>query len=232
MKTRFKTFQSFLLASLLALATLPAIADTILFDNTNPPPTYSVNAFTISFPFSVADSFTLTQTSTIDDITFVTWTLHGDTVSSVDWEISSFPFECPCYDSGVASGLPHTLIELNPYGYDVLQQSFNASDGYEGTLVLPAGTYYLQLVDAFSADGNPVYWDQSGGPASAEQETLGPTAFSIPRSESFQIDGVAGGPINPPPPPTVPEASTFSFLLLGGFALFGYSFFLSRQTRK
>jgi hypothetical protein len=229
MKTRFETFQPLLLASLLALATLPAIADTILFDNTNPSPTYSVNAFTISFPFSVADSFTLTQASTIDNITFVTWTLHGDAVSSVNWEISSFPFECPCYDSGVASGLPNTLIELNPYGYDVLQQSFNASDGYEGTLVLPAGTYFLQLGDAFSAEGNPVYWDQSDGPASAEQETLGPIIFPIPRSESFQIDGVPGVP---PPPPDVPEASSFSFLLLGGFAFFGYSFFRSRQTRK
>jgi hypothetical protein len=110
-----------------------------------------------------------------------------------------------------------------------LQQSFNASDGYEGTLVLPAGTYFLQLGDAFSPEGNPVYWDQSDGPASAEQETLGPIIFPIPRSESFQIDGVPGVP---PPPPDVPEASSFSFLLLGGFAFFGYSFFRSRQTRK
>ena len=93
MKTKISAFKPLLLASLLVLAALPAAADSILFNNTNPSPTYNVNAYSINEGFSVTDSFTLAQTSTITGVTFVTWTSPGeafpdDTVTSVVWAIT------------------------------------------------------------------------------------------------------------------------------------------------
>jgi len=239
MKTRNRTFQSVLLASLLALATLPAAAGPILFDNTNLSPTYNTNGWSINQGFSVTDSFTLTQNSTLTGVTFVTWTnpgnaFPGDTVTSVDWAITDNAFGGATEDSGTATGLPNTFIETNTNtnGYDVLQQSFDISP-----YVLGPGTYWLQFGDAVSAQSGPVYWDESDGAASADLSGFG----SIP-SESFQIEGVLGGtpsgiPGDPGTPasggPTVvPEGSSFSYLLIGAIAILGYGFFRKRNTAK
>jgi hypothetical protein len=242
MKTKLSTLNPLLLASLLALATLPAAAGPFLFDNTNPSPAYNFNAYSINEGFAVTDSFTLAQTSTITGVTFVTWTnpgdtFPGDTVTSVDWAITDSAFGGATEDSGTATGLPNTFIETNTNtnGYDVLQQSFNINPNE----VLAAGTYWLEFSDAVSAESGPVYWDESDGSASAQLSGFGSIG-----SETFQIVGVPGGTPSGIPgdpgtpagggsgPGVVPEGSTFSFLLLGGLAFFGYSFFRNWQTGK
>jgi hypothetical protein len=238
MKTKISTFQPVLLASLLALAIIPAAADPILFNNTNPTPTYNTNGWSINQGFAVTDSFTLTQNSTVTGVTFVTWTnpgggFPGDTVTSVDWAITDSAFGGATEDSGTATGLPNTFIETNTNtnGYDVMQQSFDL-----GPYVLAPGTYWIELSNAVSAQSGPVYWDESDGAAGAQLSGFG----SIP-SESFQILGDLGGtpgsgPGDPGTPggggDVVPEGSSFSFLLLGGLAFFGYSFFRNRQAGK
>jgi hypothetical protein len=66
---------------------------------------------------------------------------------------------------------------------------------------LNAGTYWINLENASVPSGDPVYWDENSGPASASENSVG----SIP-SEAFTVNGTQNTG-------TVPEPS--SILLLG-----------------
>jgi len=217
MKTRFGTFQPVLLASLLALAVIPAASGQILYDNTTGN-TEETNAWSINNGFSVTDSFTLTNDSTISGITFVSWTPAGETVSSVDWSIGSSAFG-KNEASGSANSLPNSSPKPESLGnidYVALQQSFIIPNEE-----LAAGTYWLTFSNATaSTEGDLVFWDESDGSSSAQQFN-GSITFGRP-SESFQILS----------PTDVPEGGSYSYLLLSGLALVGCGFFRIRKTGK
>lgn len=158
----------------------PSPQDQILYDNG--PINGSVDAWTINFGYSVTDSFTLGSASTITSFTFGVWAYSADTPLTVDYSISSSPF----------GGAPTTLALTssfqysNQYGYDIDSE---AASGLN--IPLGPGTYWLTLQNAVTTQGNPLYWDENGGPSQAEQSALG----TIP-SEAFTIIGSTG----PPPP--------------------------------
>src|SRR5215467_7055937 len=61
----------------------------------NGPAAGNTDAWTINFGYSIANSFVLPFLSdpyTLQGFSFMVWALPGDTVSSVDWAVTSAPF--------------------------------------------------------------------------------------------------------------------------------------------
>lgn len=211
--------RAFSLSLLLAvLAAMPATAQTLY---ENGPINGQTDAWTINFGFVVSDSFTIsTGPSTITGFSFGAWLFAGDTLDSVEINISSEPYGGTQYfDQQVnvtASG-----CFLNQYGFNVC----NETAAFNGP-TLNNGTYWVNLLNGVTADGNPVYWDENSGigchsegcPSQAcEAGCLG----TMP-SEAFTVLGTNNGS-------SVPEPS--SFVLFGSSAVALGSFF-RRKMRK
>jgi len=189
----------------LALATLPAWGDQTIYDNG--PANGTTDAWTINFGYIVSDSFNTGVGMTVTDFEFAVWEFPGDTVSRVDWSITTAENGGTVIGSGTAS-VTDKFISANQYGYNIdviTATGLNVS-------VSEHATYWLNLQNASVASGDPVYWDENSGtgcggtgggancPSSASESALG----TIP-SEAFTISGNPTG--------TVPEPS--SILLFG-----------------
>ena len=180
----------------------PQASASVLYDNG--PINGTVEGWDINQGFSVSDSFTLSQASTITGVTFGGWTDAGQTITSVDFGIvataNTYTF------NGIASVTNGSAIPGAGYGaYTVRSDSFST-----GSINLAAGTYYLVLGNAVASDGLYAFWDQNSGPSTATQSGAG----SRP-SESFQILDMTTA---------VPEPSTWAMIILGfaGVGVMGY----------
>ena len=170
----------------------------------NGPINGTTDAWTINFGYIVSDTFTSTG-GAVNSVSAGIWEFPGDTVSSVDWSITSQENAGTVYGSGTASGsnLFDRFISSNQYGYNIDAITFNT-----GNVNLSPGLYWLNLQNASVASGDPVYWDENSGagcsgsgcPSQASESALG----TIP-SEAFTINGACCG--------TVPEPG--SVVLLG-----------------
>jgi PEP-CTERM motif len=193
----------------LALAVIPASAQ-VLYDDG--PINGTVDAWTFNFGFTPSDSFTVPANATVTGLVFGTWEFPGDTLISVDWEITQYELSGTVYGSGTASGnsLTDQFLSVNQYGYDIDQITVTGLN----VGLAKAGEYWLTLQNGVVSGGNPVYWDENDGPSDASETALG----SIP-AESFQIIGNGGSG-------TTPEPS--SFILLGS-GILGLAGVLRRQ---
>jgi len=185
----------------LALAAVPAFAD-----YSNGAINGTTDAWTINFGYIVSDTFVTGASDTaVTGFMFGTWEFPGDTLSSVDWSITSAENGGTVYGSGTASGknLTDQFISTNQYGYDVDKITVT------GLNVAVAGstTYWLNLQNAVVPSGNPVYWDENSGPSSASESAVG----TIP-SEAFTVN-TTGGTTTTTTTGTTPEPS--SIMLLG-----------------
>jgi hypothetical protein len=190
-----------------ALAAVPASADTVLYsDGTS---TYAENAYSMQSTFAITDSFTLSQTSTITAADFGIWLGSGESLTSVEWAITTAAFGGTTEASGTANPTAGSLITTYsvpsdpPTIYDIYTETFSIP-----TLTLGPGTYYFQLGDAVSTTTPrityPVAWDESGGPSTAYQYQ-DPGTVSV-GGETFDILGTEDVAATPEPG---------SFLLLG-----------------
>jgi len=145
---------------------------------------YDINA---SFSDEVTDSFTISSSSTVTGVSNIgLWVFSGDTLETLSWVISTSPDGGGTVEgSGAGVTLTKSLfLSDNSFGYDVYSASFSVS-----SVVLSAGTYYLELENAISSEDKAVAWDANNGSSTADQN--GTSSIS---AESFQIDGTVNAP--------------------------------------
>jgi hypothetical protein len=200
---------------LLCLLAAPATAQHDLFDNG--PTNGSIDAWTINFGFAVSDAFVLNFDDTVTGIQFATWMSPGDTLESAEVSITSMELGGTVFFDQIVN-FTQSGCMTNQYAFNVCTES-----GDTPGLFLNAGTYWLNIENATSALGDPVYWDENDGPTTASQNTLG----TIP-SESFTILGGEGTTITTTTTTTSTTPEPTSILLLGS-GILGMAGFLRRK---
>ena len=188
--------------ALCLLAGMPASASTIY---SNGPINGAIDAFNITTD-SVANSFTVLSPSTVASATFGAWLFSGDTMVSVDWQITNAPLGGTVLGSGTGNVANTPFLVPNSYNYDVYSEAFSISP-----LALGVGTYWFQLQNATTTSLGIAFWDENDGPSAAVSSSLGDLSLldsSYPgtgtHSESFQLDSAA-----------VPEPGTIALLGCG-----------------
>ena len=156
--------------------------DDVIYDNG--PVNGTVDAWTINFGYVVGNSFSLLgSNNTVTGFDFYVWAYPGDTPLTVDWSITSEPLGGgTVYGAGTAS-MASTFLSGNQYGYDVEKLSVTGLNAELG-----AGTYFLNLQNASTSQGNPLYWDENSGPSQAYNSEVGTIA-----SEAFDVVGSSSG---------------------------------------
>jgi len=204
---------------LLALSATVALAQTAFSDF---PISGQISAFQVNQGYSNSDSFTLATPATVSKIVFGAWVLPGDSVTGVTWAIGTAPF-----DTSLGTGTAATTSvydSTNVDGFDVHTVTFTIP-----TANLAAGTYYLTLSNATSADGlpNSVSWDindatgvdawnSSYGHVSAAGTCFAQIGISGSCAESFQLLSAGAGTTatltSPLAFPNTPSGTTSSAL--------------------
>jgi hypothetical protein len=164
------------------LAVAPATAQ---YDNG--PYNGNTSAWAVNFGFSVSDSFTVPDGSTIPGLTFVYWDAsYSDVLTTVDMAIGSTSFGTDGF-FGTLTGVTNTFLGTNQFGYALYQAGYAFSVPW-------SGDGFVTLSNACSTSGcsvnNPIYWDENSGigcqspgcPSTAYENTLGSIA-----SESFTL---------------------------------------------
>jgi hypothetical protein len=172
---------------------------TLLYDNG--PINGTADGEEIDSGYALANSFTLAANSTVANATVGIWNI-GDSLSSVQWSITTAPFGGMTLAAGTAATTDTFLRSGGPgySGYSIYSDSFSISPTQ-----LAAGTYWFQLGHAVSTKGEWVFWDVNSGPSSAYENFYGSTP-----SESFQLYGTIT---------SAPEPSTIALALMGGLSL-------------
>ena len=181
----------------------------VLYDNG--PYDGTTNAWTINYGYAVANAFTAPDGSTAEGVSLITWNSPGDTLVSVDWQISSGnplsgdPFTV--LGSGTAFSTA-TDIGLNGYSYDLQSNVFTFDP-----VLLTGGNYWLMLQNAYlGGSASLIFWDQNSGPSAAWESALGDVSLAsesnncsgpCTASESFQILT------------NIPEPATMGLMLAG-----------------
>ena len=191
----------------LCLAVTPAIAQQDLYDNG---PTDGQDlAWTINFGFAMSNSFSLANSAIVNGLTFAAWLFPGDVLETVDVSITSSEFGGTTYFDQTV-GFTTGGCFTNQLGFNICNESATFSG-----VGLNAGTYWLNLQNAVVNTGDPVYWDENGGPSFASSNSVG----TMP-SESFTMLGSSTGT------GTTPEPAS---LILFGSGILGVGALLRRK---
>ena len=142
----------------MTLAALPASAGPLY---ENGPINGNDNGWGISGGEITSDSINLnTSRSNVYSIPLGVWEFPGDTLTSLDWSFTAQENGGTVYGSGTASGasLTDTFISTNTFGYNIDLVTISGLN-----VNLSAGTYWLNLQNAQTPSGSPVYWDENSG---------------------------------------------------------------------
>jgi hypothetical protein len=194
-KTHLRLFTVLALLLLVVMTVSPAAAQTLY---ENGPINGGIDAWTINNGFLVADTFTISGgNSTVGGLSIGAWLSAGDVLESAEVSITEFANSGTVYFDQTVN-FTQSGCFLNNFRFDVCTEtsSFNGP-------TLNNGTYWVNLQNAVSADGTPVYWDENDGigchsvgcPSQADNGGLG----TLP-SEAFTILGTASGTGSTPEP--------------------------------
>lgn len=181
---------------------------TLLYDNG--PVNGTGNQYSIAGPFFVTDSFTLGAASTVTNATVGIWNLPGDSLTSLQWSITTGPNSGTTLATGTSATID-TFLRLGTggdAGAPVYSDSFSITP-----TALAAGTYWLQLSGAVTGANQNAYWDVNNGPSSAYQGISGSIDTPKLSSESFQLYGTIT---------SAPEPSTMALVVVGSLSLLGF----------
>ena len=174
----------------LALVVIPASASTLY---SNGPINGSIDGWTMNFGYIVSNNFTLASASTVTAFDFGVWEYPGDTALTVDWSITGQENGGTVYGSGSGAAISEVVISTNGYGYQVSRDTVSGLN-----VILAAGTYWLNLQNAVTSQGNPLYWDENDGPSLASENTIGSIG-----SEAFDILGQSTTTTTTPEPSSI-----------------------------
>jgi hypothetical protein len=220
-------FSALFLGLLGAVAAVPASADSTIYSSgPGVNNTTNFDAWNISSPFIVTNSFTLFGNSNVTGTTFDVWLSPGDAISSVDWSFGNVAFN-KSLGSGTATLTP-VFDVLNGSGFDVYTASFSGLD-----VSLTGGTYYFTLQNAVVTNNDFAYWDENDGSSTGYTNSNGSIGTfdcqpvvdggegicGLSGGETFTLEGTSTA---------TPEPS--SFLLLGS-GLAGLAGLLKRKIR-
>jgi PEP-CTERM motif len=207
----------------LALVAIPAWAD-----YSNGPINGTTDAWTINFGFVVSNSVCCRTEQDdsgggiVTGFMFGVWEFPGDTMSSVDWSLTTGENSGMVLGSGTASGfnLTDKFISSNEFGFNIDEITVTGLNVNVGN---GANPYWLNLQNAVVPSGDPVYWDENSGvgctgdgcPSSASESSVG----TIP-SEAFTINSSGGTSGSTPEP---------SSILLFGSGILGLAGLLRRR---
>jgi hypothetical protein len=192
----------------ICLAVLPAIAQDDLYDNG--PINGTIEGWTIDFGFAVSDQFTLAGNSSVTGIRFGAWLFPGDVLQSAEVSFTSSEFGGTSYFDQTVS-FTQSGCFVNGGGFNVCTESGSFSG-----VGLSAGSYWLNLANGVTDEGNPVYWDQNNGPSLASESSIG----TIP-SESFTICACETTTVTTTTTGTTPEPSSIMLFGSGVLGLLG-----------
>ena len=205
--------KSCMLLALLVVTMLPATAAIAQVVYENGPINGNTDGWTINFGFVVSDTFTIsTGTTTVSGMSFGAWITPGDTLQSVELSLTSNAFSGTVYFDGQVP-ITQSGCVVNEYGFDVCTETAT----FTGT-PLNNGTYWVNLENAITSGGNPVYWDENSGegchsPGCPSLGAPGGTEGTLP-SEAFSILGTSSASTSTTT--SVPEPSSL-FLFASGF---------------
>jgi hypothetical protein len=206
-----------LLAVCVTLAIAPAAAQTVY---ENGPINGNVDAWTINMGFVIDDSFYVSTPSTqVSGLSFGAWLTAGDTLESAEVSITTQPNGGTTYFDQTVN-FTQTGCALNNYSFDVCTET-----GSFAPVTLSNGTYFLNLMNALTAEGNPVYWDENSGIGCHSQgcpSVAYPDSFEPIPSEAFTILGTSQTSAAPEP----------SSLILLSSAMLGAGGMLRRKLHK
>jgi hypothetical protein len=210
----------------IAIAAVPAFADSVLYNNTT---AYSGTgvAYGIFGGNETTDSFTLASSATVTSVSFDFWapvptavpssTPASIELTNINWSIGTSAFGASWSGTGVAPTSYTYLDTVNDNGgqpyfyYQVYSVSLSIPD-----IDLGPGTYWLTLDNAVS-DAPYDYWEVSKGASSAYFNSTGD---SIP-SETFEILG---------PGSSVPEGGPgLLYLMMAGALCLGCTVAVKRS---
>ena len=200
------------------------LQDDVLYNNG--PINGTTDAWTINFGFIVSDSFIVTQGNgtPITGMSFGGWLNEGDTLESAEVSITSGINGGTSYFDQTVT-FTQSGCSLNQYTYDICLETSSAF-----SVALNNGTYWVNLQNAVTAEGEPIYWDENSGvgctgpgcPSSASENSVG----TIP-SEAFTILGgnitcanlpkSDGAPVEEAKVVTVPPSPTQTYRVIYNF---------------
>jgi hypothetical protein len=185
----------------LCLIAVPAMAQTVY---SNGPINGTLDAWTINFGFVVSDTFA-TNGGLVNGLSFGVWEDPGDVLLHVEVQITSAEDGGTLFSDQVVN-ITQSGCSGNQYGFNVCTETGSLSP-----VNLAAGTYWINLDNAVTEFGSPIFWDENDGPSLASQTSVG----TIP-SESFTVLGTTttGGT-------SVPEPSGIMLLGSGILGLAG-----------
>jgi len=189
------------------LTVTPAVADSY----SNGPINGTVDAWTIASGsnYSVTDSFTLGNATTVTSFSAGLWLFPSDSPTSISWAITTLPDFSGIGGTAANSGtgtigagtLSNLFLYTNGYGYDLYTSTVTGLN-----VSLGSGTYYLELFNATTSLGQYIYWDENDGQSAAYENSLGSIG-----SEAFTIN----------PSATTPEPGTMLMFGTGALGLLG-----------